>query len=57
MLNIRGFFGIFIFVSFISMKNFQVNYNLETLETAKGCQIRFFTPHLEGNQLKEKSLA
>lgn len=56
MLNIRGFFGIFIFVSFISMKNFQVNYNLETLETAKGCQIRFFT-HLEGNQLKEKSLA
>lgn len=57
MLNIRGFFGIFIFVSFISMKNFQVNYNLETLETAKGCQIRFFTPHQEGNQLKEKSLA
>ena len=57
MLNVRGFFGIFIFVSFISMKNFQVNYNLETLEAAKGCQIRFFTPHLEGNQLKEKSLA
>lgn len=54
MLNIRGFFGIFIF---ISMKNFQVNYNLETLETAKGCQIQFFTPHQEGNQLKEKSLA
>ena len=44
MLNIRGFFGIFIFVSFTSLKNFQVNYNLKTLETAKGCQSRIFSP-------------